>query len=528
MKNYYQQYSTLVLVCLLVVHGHNVWAKPDNSTADHSKFEELQVEFKSGPEVTKACLSCHTEAAKQIHKTTHWRWEYLNPDTKQKLGKSHILNNYCISPQSNYATCTACHIGYNWRNNNYDFDSQTNVDCLSCHDTTGGYKKIPGLAGHPNYKPMEWPKKSGKIIQPPNLKKIAQNVGKTSRATCGACHFKGGGGDAVKHGDLDTSLMNPSFSLDVHMDKKGLNFSCTECHVTDNHAMEGSRYKISAKDNKKAIIKGEKTNRVKSTCQACHSNKPHEITRLNNHSKKIACQTCHIPTYARGGIQTKMTWDWSTAGKMNKKGKPFMVKDSGGRIAYTSKKGTFTWDSYVIPDYQWFNGKVTYTLRDAKIDPSKLVMVNKFHGSDTDGKSKIWPVRNFFGKQPFDKNLKTLLIPHTAGKDDSAFWKNFDWDKAFKAGADISSPYSGEYGFVETQMSWPITHMVAPGHDSLTCEQCHRTNSRLKNIKGVYMPAAHNIEWLDNLAGFMLLLTLGGVGIHGMIRIVLHYRRNKT
>jgi len=41
------------------------------STADHSKFEELQQPFKTGPEVTKACLGCHTEAAKQLHKTKH-------------------------------------------------------------------------------------------------------------------------------------------------------------------------------------------------------------------------------------------------------------------------------------------------------------------------------------------------------------------------------------------------------------------------------------------------------------------------
>ena len=42
-----------------------------NTTADHSKFNELQREFTSGPEVTKACLGCHTEAALQIHRTKH-------------------------------------------------------------------------------------------------------------------------------------------------------------------------------------------------------------------------------------------------------------------------------------------------------------------------------------------------------------------------------------------------------------------------------------------------------------------------
>ncbi len=43
-------------------------------TADHSKYDILKKEFKSGPEVTMACLSCHTEAALQFHKTIHWTW----------------------------------------------------------------------------------------------------------------------------------------------------------------------------------------------------------------------------------------------------------------------------------------------------------------------------------------------------------------------------------------------------------------------------------------------------------------------
>lgn len=64
-------------------------------TADHSKFEILKQEFKSGPEVTKACISCHTEAALQFHKTIHWTW--MDPRTKDtvKLGKGGLsVNNF--------------------------------------------------------------------------------------------------------------------------------------------------------------------------------------------------------------------------------------------------------------------------------------------------------------------------------------------------------------------------------------------------------------------------------------------------
>ena len=138
----------------------------NKSTADHSKFKELDKVFKSGPEVTKACLSCHTEASKQLHKTKHWTWDYINADTNQHLGKSQVINNFCTAVPSNYKFCTACHIGFGWEDKNFDFTSEANVDCMVCHDTTGKYKKLPGLAGHTNYETIEWPPHSGKFRAP--------------------------------------------------------------------------------------------------------------------------------------------------------------------------------------------------------------------------------------------------------------------------------------------------------------------------------------------------------------------------
>ena len=78
----------------VVVVADETAQEVSKSTADHSKFKELKKKFKSGPEVTKACLQCHTEAAKQVHATKHWTWEYLNPVTKQKLGKKNVINNF--------------------------------------------------------------------------------------------------------------------------------------------------------------------------------------------------------------------------------------------------------------------------------------------------------------------------------------------------------------------------------------------------------------------------------------------------
>ena len=431
---------------------------------DHTKLPALQGPFTSPQEVTQACISCHADAADQIMHTTHWTWEYVNETTGQTVGKKTLINNFCISVQSNEARCTSCHVGYGWSNKEFDFAAQENVDCLVCHDTTGSYKKFPTGAGLPISEPKEFPAGSGTIWNPPDLANIARNVGLTSRQTCGTCHFYGGGGDEVKHGDLDSSLVNPAFELDVHMSADGQNFTCTTCHTTEDHQTVGSRYSMDPEQWK--------------GCESCHGEAPHPLTTLNEHAQKVACQTCHIPEFARGDIPTKMTWDWSKAGQLTDEGKPVTVKDETGHVVYDGQKGEFTYAEDVIPEYVWFNGAVEYTLAGDEIDPAQMVSINKFLGSKDDPNAKIWPVKRFTAVQPYDTVNNILVIPHLFGKDESAYWGNYDWNKAITFGMEYAGlPYSGEFGFVESEMYWPITHMVAPASEALVCKDCHTQNS---------------------------------------------------
>ena len=493
------------------------------TTADHSKFKELQRTFNSGPELTKVCLSCHTEAAGQIHRTKHWKWEYRNPQTDQLLGKKNVVNNFCISIASNEAACNSCHIGYGWKDASFDFKSEENVDCVVCHDTTGNYKKPSGLAGNVVTKDLEFPPGSGKVLKAIDLSKIAQKVGKSSRDTCGACHFNGGGGDGVKHGDMDSSLAAPEKALDVHMDASGLDFTCGPCHKTSSHDVAGSRYTPTAKDAKGAHLRGATDNGNPATCVSCHGTTPHKTqVRMNQHAAKLACQTCHIPEFARGGIATKMNWDWSTAGQRDANGQHIVRKDAKGHITYESRKGDFVLAENVKPVYVWFNGQVNYTLLTDKIDTNQPVThINTLGGSATDGKSMIWPIKRFGGKQPYDTVNKTLITPHTAGNDDTGYWKNLEWNKAIEVGMKTSgTPYSGKFDFIKTQMDWPITHMVAPKDKALGCTDCHSANGRLAGLDGIYMPGANANRLVDTLGWGLALLTLLGMVGHGVMRLL--------
>jgi len=502
--------------------------KKPGSTADHSKFKELQKSFKTGPEVTKACLACHTEAGHQVQHTKHWTWAVVNPQNKQNLGKKNLINNYCTSPVSNEKDCMACHAGYGWTDGKFDFSKEENVDCLICHDSTFTYRKLPGDAGHPVYERREFPPGSGKIVEAADLAKIAQKVARPTRRNCGSCHFYGAGGDGTKHGDLDSSLNKPGKYLDVHMDAEGLNFNCSTCHVTRSHQVAGSRYQLEAALKGGVHTRG-KADESPASCQSCHGNKPHKskLSLLNDHTEKLACQTCHIPEFARNSIGTEMSWDWSTATKtMGPDGKPLLVKDSAGRRAYDSKKGHFVWDSYVKPRYTWFNGKMDYKTLGDKIDPSKVVAINTPGGVAGDADARIWPMKVHTGKQAYDPVNKTLIVTHTAGEDDTALWHNFDWKKAIATGMKAADlPWSGEYDFVRTEMWWPITHMVAPKQDALACEQCHADNGRLEGITGVFLPGRDHHRLLDYLGGAVTLMTLLGVLIHGGLRYRLSRRK---
>jgi octaheme c-type cytochrome (tetrathionate reductase family) len=481
--------------------------RSESPSVDHSKFDQLKKPFNSPQEVTEACLGCHTERGKEVMATSHWNWERSeNIEGKGvvPLGKKNILNNFCIGIAGSEGTCTRCHIGYGWKDNTFDFANEFNIDCLVCHDNSGTYEKAKGAAGYPKAEV--------------DLNRVAQNVGSPSKENCGVCHFYGGGGNNVKHGDLEKGILGCSKDVDVHMAIEGEDMSCVECHKTEKHQMAGKLYALSS----------ENTNRA--TCAQCHGESPHKTDIINDHNIRVACQTCHIPIYAKVN-GTKMIWDWSTAGQLNEDGSEKHEYDADENHNYLSIKGNFVYNDNVVPEYFWFNGIANHQLITDKIDTIPVQM-NSLDGSyrdkgrfqKTNQPSKIWPVKVHRGKQLYDTEHMTLIQPKLWDKEEGngAYWTDFDWEKAASKGMEyVEQEYSGNYGFVETEMYWPLNHMVSPAEQSLKCIDCHtRKNGRLAKLDDFYLPGRDQKAGVEILGISLIVLSLLGIIVHAILRVI--------
>lgn len=394
-------------------------------------------------DVTRACLKCHENAGREFMETSHWQWlgdDVTVPghDAPMRIGKRNLMNNFCIGITGNEKACTKCHAGYGWENAGFDFNDPSNIDCLVCHEHSGAYIKTLG----------------GMPAQDVDLRAAAQSVGTPERANCLTCHAYGGGGEAVKHGDIDATLDQPTPSDDIHMGRAGL--ICIDCHTTRNHRMRGRAFSVSIED------------RMAVTCLDCHTREPHDDERINEHVSAVACQTCHIPAFARRHA-TKTQWDWSKAGDVTRQDDPHH---------YLKIKGEFLYDDNVTPTYAWFNGSMDRYIMGDTIDPAAVTDMNRPRGDRKDTTARIWPFKTHIANQPYDIRYRYLLVPTTGG--DGGFWTTFDWQKSLELGeAATGMPYSGEFGFAQTRMFWAISHGVAPKDQALGCAECHSPDGRM-------------------------------------------------
>lgn len=474
------------------------YSVPHVPSVDHSKHEVLQRDFDNPHEITAACISCHTERGDELLHSFHFTWEredFIEGRGVTYLGKRNLINNFCTGIFSNESTCNRCHAGYGYADKTFDFDNPYNVDCLVCHDNTSTYEKQKGGAGYPE---------AGQ-----DFRNIVQNVGRPKSENCGYCHFHGGGGNNVKHGDLEMALLTASREVDVHMGVDGVNLNCIDCHTAENHKLKGRYYGVSS----------SATNRV--TCDNCHTPTPHLDEMLNTHTAKIACQTCHIPEYAKVNA-TKMYWDWSTAGALQE-GEAFVLYDDLGNPVYQSIKGDASWQTNVEPEYFWFDGTADHFLMSDKVDTTAShLKINTLFGDAKDPESLIIPAKVHRGRQPYDPVHLSILQAKLwdREKGQGALWLDLDWELSLEKGMEyLGRPYSGQWDFVDTEMYLPVNHMVSTSDKALQCEDCHvRTDSRMEGIEGSYIPGKTQYAAIDTMGVLLIILSIVGVTIHAFIR----------
>lgn len=407
---------------------------------DHTNL--IKGPFQTGSDVTLVCLSCHQDAGYQVMQTDHWTWQappvqVEGRDEPISTGKANVINNFCIGALPNLPGCTKCHAGYGWQDTSFNFSDQSKVDCLVCHEQTGAYVKAS--AGIP--------------AEGVDLVASAQSVAYPTRENCGSCHFDGGGGNGVKHGDMDESLYYPTAQEDVHMGK--YNMQCTDCHQTQDHQIQGRSISVSV-DNANQVY-----------CTDCHTQDVHNDPRITSHLDTVACETCHIPLGATRE-PTKMFWDWSTAGQDR-------AEDPH---EYLKIKGSFVYESNFMPDYAWYNGSINRYLIGDPIDPTQPTILNMPRGGISDPKSLLWPFKIHRAKQIYDAVNDYLLVPKTVGT--GGYWTDFNWDEAARLGSEIVGlNYSGQYDFAPTEMYWNLSHMVVPAASALQCNDCHGSTGRI-------------------------------------------------
>jgi len=398
---------------------------------DHS--ENVSGPFETVQQVTEECLMCHEDSGSEILQSNHWNSLTSNVSSSTKYeypsGKHIPINNFCLAISDTSAQCTTCHLPLSGKDESFEFNVAENIDCLVCHEQSGTYKRLPFGNGLP----------AAEI----DLLAAAQSVGKPKSDNCGTCHFSGSGGAMMKSGVMDKSLINPTEEIDYHIG--GLGFGCSDCHEVKSHN----------------ISSGSKV-----TCENCHDASPHKKELLNQHTSSVACQTCHIPTYARTEPAI-VSWDWSKAGE----DKDSLI-DEFGEETYYKSRGELVWGKNIRPEYYWANGSNDYYELGEKNDKAKLIELNRPAGKISDPKSKISPFKVVNVKQPYDPVNKYLIIPRIDGEE--GYSKTFNWVTASEEGMkDLKLGFSGSVDFIETKMYWPIDHMVMSSDNALKCTSCH-------------------------------------------------------
>ena len=432
------------------------------------------------------CLQCHTKQATDMAGSVHYKWEGPYSKISNKPGVTGgklntAVNAYCINTLGNWNGCGACHIGAGAKPGTIA-DATRNIDCLICHQKE--YKRVRNSTTG-----LFEPDTTKMTI---SMDQAVQTLHKPVKSNCLQCHAKGGGGDALKRGDL--ALINGTTTdrnYDVHMASTGANLSCQQCHTYTNHHVAGRGSDLRPTDS---------TVTVGCATSSCHSNKAalnagHATSAINTHLKRVACQTCHIPVYGRKAAdavldtvtgfgdqstETDRTWatpEWSVA---NNRWEPTVHRANNLKPVYAFYDGS-----------SW-----VYDLHDvAVVDPATgNYKISRPNGGINSANTKLYPFKYKTSTQPMHTASGKLIALNT-----SVYFKTADLAGAIQSGLTNMGLNPGDaYSMVKADEYQMLNHTVAPKANALQCAACHGTTgtpATQMNLKtmGYTMKAAQSV-----------------------------------
>ena len=395
------------------------------------------------------CIGCHTLEANDMFGSTHYQWQgeaiYMTDGPMTQGKKSGAVNTYCGNVTGNWSGCSACHVGRGLPPEETATQKQlANIDCLVCHQKEYKRIKVDGFMV---------PDTANMII---SMDKAVQTVHIPERANCLGCHAKAGGGDAVKRGDLALATIDTTDrDYDVHMATTGANLECQACHTVLGHRFAGKGSDLRPTDLDMPV-----------ECSSCHSNSPHSNSSINKHTARVACQTCHIPIYAKNASDsiadeaTEINRSWQ----------------AGSEHSTPPLHPVLSKANYIKPRYKfWDRFSTNYLLGDvAHLDPETgAYATSRPQGDVNDG--KLYPFKYKTSDYPLRTASQELIALDT-----SVFFVTADADAATRAGL-VNMGYSASdaYEWVTTDTYQLLNHQVSPKGQALQCADCHLNKNRM-------------------------------------------------
>ncbi len=398
------------------------------------------------------CLECHEDEAHQVHGSVMYQWKGTATDMvngPQEQGKiAGGVNSYCINILGNWNACGNCHIGLGALPEEDPNPTQlANIDCMLCHQQAYRRKKVDGVFV---------PDAENMLI---TMDEAARTVHEPERSNCLQCHATAGGGDAVKRGDLTLAhAQTVDRDFDVHMATTGENFRCQDCHTTTDHRVAGKGSDLRPTDNP-----------VGMGCTDCHGNvaSDHNAEFLAMHLDRVACQTCHIPVFAKDASDsadseaTEVHRTWLDTHSTEPPFHPVLDKAND-----------------LLPKYRFWNRlSNNFLLGDvAVMDPATgRYPTSRPLGDVADPQAKLHAFKYKTAQQPMVSSTGQLIALDT-----SVFFATADAADATVQGlVNMGLDPALAYEWVETDTFQMLNHEVAPDSQALRCADCHATTNRM-------------------------------------------------